>query len=111
MASPKSSELGDNIEIRTYFEEDNKCYLRVREFVASERDIEISKEYAKKLELENLDVLDVRIEGDMFKIIAVNGVSVKDKFKDLTINNKEMKVGNRQVFSIRTKEKREEENR
>ena len=108
LASPKTLEIDENIETRTYFEDGEKCYLRVREFIASDKDIEISKEFAKKFELENFDVLDVLIEGDLFKIVSINGVNVESKFDNFVINSKEIKVGNKEVFSIRTEENREE---
>ena len=108
LASSKTMDIGENIETRTYFEDGEKCYLRVREFIASDKDIEVSKDIAKKFNLENLDVLDVIIEGDLFKIIAINGVNVKNKYENFNINSKDLVVGNKEVFSIRTEENREE---
>lgn len=103
VAAPKQ-EVFDNIENRVYFEDGEKCYLRVYEFVPSSKDIEISKDYAEKLGLENLDVLEVRIEENMFKIITINGVAIDNKFKDFEVDNEKIEGGKRKVFYLRTKE-------
>ncbi|MBR7172735.1 MAG: hypothetical protein IKD36_02970 [Clostridia bacterium] len=108
VAAPKENEPKDNIETRVYAEQNGKCLLKIYQFVDSEKDIEISSEYAKNLNLEEQDVLEVRIEGDMCKIITINGVSVKNKFEEFVINSSKISAGSRKVFYVSTKEEREE---
>lgn len=107
VASP-SNEPEFNIENRVYIEKDGKGYLRVHGFIESERDFEIDSNYAKSLKLENFDVLEVKVEDNMFKVITVNGVSLEDKFKEFEINDEKLVAGKNKVFYVRTKEEREE---
>lgn len=108
LASPTVEEAKNNIENRVYAEENGKSYLRVYQFVQTDRDIEISKEYAEILGLEEQDVLEVRIEGDMCKIITINGIGVKNKFTNFVVDDVSIDGGSRQVFYVSTKEEREE---
>lgn len=106
LASPKPEETPNNIENRVFIEENGKCYLRVHGFVESEKDIELSQEYAKKFGLENFDIVEARIENNLFKIITINGVSQKGGFDEFV--NEEKTGAQKKVFYVRTKEEKEE---
>ena len=80
VASPKEHEVKNNIENRVFVKDGEKAYLKIHAFVDSEADIEINSEAAKNFKLEDYDVLEVKIEGNMFKIVTVNGISVKFEF-------------------------------
>lgn len=108
LAAPAKFDADASIENRVFVEDEEKFYLRVHAFVKSERDIEISKEYAEKLKLENFDVLEVRVVDDMFKIITVNGVAVSNKFNDFAIEKETLSSGTKHYFYVRTKEEKEE---
>ena len=64
-----------------YIEEDGKYLLKKHAFVASENDIEIDKALAEKLELVDYDVVEARVECELFKIITVNGNRKNYKFR------------------------------
>ena len=102
-------ELGE-IETRVYYEIDNKCYLRVSQFVESDDDIKISKNLANKFSLINQDVVEIcRAEGDLFKIISVNGIKVKSNFEKLTLGGLRLRAGVSRDFYLSTKEEIKEE--
>lgn len=105
LASSKSSlENLENIEQRVFIEDNEKYYLRVRSFVQSENDIEITKSIVEKYKLENFDILEVSIGEDYYKIISINGIKIIDKFKELTVQKLQLKGGSKEVFYLRTKE-------
>lgn len=106
VASPKKQEKTYKIENRVFVVEEGKCYLREHAFIKSEKDIEINEKYVKKLNLENFDVLEVKIQGDIFKIITINGVSVESVEK-LVIKDKTLESGDKHTFYVGTKEERE----
>ncbi len=92
------------IETRIYFEEDGKCYLKVHQFVKSNKDYEIPKEVANKLSLKNYDVVEVIIFDDMFKIISVNLKKVSGTLDDLVICDNRLFSGTKRDFYLSTKE-------
>lgn len=105
VSSPsKNYEDNSNIKHRVVFDDGTKCFLRVREFVVSKNDIEISRELAEKLGLEHLDIVEI-IEGeDSFKIVTINGKKINKNLKDLTIDGELVGAGVNQDFYYRTKE-------
>lgn len=105
VSSPsKNYDDNSNIKHRVVFDDGTKCYLRVREFVVSKNDIEISRELAEKLGLEHLDIVEI-IEGeDSFKIVTINGKKINKNLKDLTIDGEIVGAGVNQDFYYRTKE-------
>jgi hypothetical protein len=94
----------DEIEIRVFFTDGQKCFLRKCEFVESIGDIEISKEFAEKFKLENLDVIEILESGGMFKIISINGEKTSSNMPHLRIGEKPVKKGQIQDFYLSTKE-------
>ena len=106
VASPKP--IDSEIQTRYFVIEDDKHYLRVHSFIPSEKDIEISKSVAFKYNLENYDVLEVKVEDKMYKIVSINGVVVEHKFDELNIENEIVEVENKKFFYIRTKEEIDE---
>lgn len=106
MLAEKSDPYEDKegIEIRVFWTDGNKCFLRVCEFVESEGDIEVSKEFAEKFGLSNLDVLEILETNGLFKIVSKNGVKVADTFKDFELCGVRLKKGKSQNFYLGTNE-------
>lgn len=100
LASPKESAVADNIETLVYIEENGKCYLRKHAFVSSKNDIEIDKNFATGLKLENLDVVEARVEADLFKIITINGVVQKDRFENFKVKTYTIKAGKKNSVDV-----------
>lgn len=99
----------DNIETRVFCEEDGKFYLKVREFVKSKDDIEISSELVKKFNLEPLDVVEISISEDMFKVISINGIKIKVNFDAIDVCGTKLHAGISRDFYLGTKEEIREE--
>lgn len=100
IASPKENPVADNIETLVYIEEDEKCYLKKHAFVSSKGDIEIDKEFATSLKLEDFDVVEARVESGLFKIITINGVVKKDKFDNFKVKNYAIKAGKKTSIDV-----------
>lgn len=92
------------IETRVLCEDGGKFYLRNCAYIASEVDIEVNKEIIKKFGLEPYDVLEIIESGGLFKIVTINGIRVKDKFKGLQVMNEPVVSGTNKVFYMKTKE-------
>lgn len=105
LASPSEEyDIGELIEQRVFVEEDNKCFLRIHAFVDSEEDIEISKDLAKRYKLENLDMIEIVLNKNTFKIISVNGVKIENKLDGLKVDGEPVKAGESHIFHCSTKE-------
>ena len=100
VAMPKEKQPADNIKTLVYIEEDGKYLLKKHAFVASENDIEIDKALAEKFELVDYDVVEARVECELFKIITVNGNRKNYKFKDLIISENVLEAGKQKVFDV-----------
>ena len=106
VASPVKSYNTENNIIETYiFSENNgKYFLKVRTFVDSKEDIEISKAIKEKYNLVNYDVVEIIRKEELYKIYSINGIKVKNKVGKIYIDNVELKWGNHQDFCLSTKE-------
>ena len=71
VAMPKEKTPHDNIKTLVYIEEDGKYLLKKHAFVESKYDIEIEKSLAESFSLVDFDVIEARVEGELFKIITV----------------------------------------
>lgn len=110
VAAPKEEyEVETNIEQRVFFDDGEKCCLKVWEFVDSPSDIEVSREFAKKYGLENLDMVELLNQKGAVKIVTINGVKIPDNFENITVCNSPAKRGEKQVFNLSTKEEIKEE--
>ena len=70
----------------------------------SDDDFEVESIYANKYSLENLDVLEILLVGEGFKILTINGLKVEDKFSGLELSGIHIKGGSKQDFMFSTKE-------
>lgn len=103
-AAPKARSLMNEIEQRVVFIDGTRCQLRIRQFIESEGDIEISPKLAENLKLENFDVVElIRSEGGI-KIVSINGKRVLEIIKPFTVYGESIVAGTRKVFHLRTKE-------
>ncbi len=110
LASYKEDIEVADIETRVYYEQDGKCYLRVRQFVESADDIKINKSLAEKFKLTDFDIVEIfRADDDFFKIISVNGIKVKSNFEKIIIGGAMMRAGISRDFYLSTKEEIKEE--
>ncbi|MBO5344943.1 MAG: Rho termination factor N-terminal domain-containing protein [Clostridia bacterium] len=110
VAAPKEEyEVETNIEQRVFFDDGEKCRLKVWEFVDSPSDIEVSREFSKKYGLENLDMVELLNQKGAVKIVTINGVKIPDNFENITVCNSPAKRGEKQVFNLSTKEEIKEE--
>ena len=107
VAMPKEKQIADNIKTLVYVEEDGKCLLKKHAFVSSKDDIEIEKSLVESLNLDDYDVIEARVEGDLFKIITINGNRRNNKFKDFAISGKVIEAGKQKVFDIESTEEKE----
>lgn len=94
----------DEIETKVFFEGDDGYYLRTREFIVSEGDIKVSEEIVKKFNLENLDVIEITRNGDMFKIISINGIKTRTGFEKIEVCGTRLHSGISRDFYLSTKE-------
>ena len=92
------------IETRVFYEDKGKFFLRVREFVASNDDIEISEDIVKRFKLEMFDVVEISKTEDMFKIISINGIKVKTEFEKIDVCGTTLHPGVSRDFYLSTKE-------
>ena len=99
VASPDETSQIKDVEQRIFIEADGKYYLREFAFVKNDYDIEISVETKNRLGLEDYDVVEVIVAGKSFKIVSVNGKSIKNTTKLQNEN-----LGKKQVFHLSTKE-------
>ena len=99
VAAPDESSKMNNVEQKTFVEDNGKYYLREFAFVSSEKDNEVSKQQKDKFGLENFDIVEVIVSGKLFKIISING-----KVVNHTTNKKNENLGRKQVFHFCTKE-------
>lgn len=99
VASPDESSQIKDVEQRIFIGVDGKYYLREFAFVKNDNDIEISVETKNRLGLEDYDVVEVIVAGKSFKIVSVNGKSIKNTTKLQNEN-----LGKKQVFHLSTKE-------
>ena len=106
VASPKQNESENNIENRVFVRDGEKAYLKLYAFVDSEGDIEINNECVKNLKLEDYDVLEVKIEGSMFKVITINGISAGSTLNSFEICGKTLKGGDKHIFYLSTKDEK-----
>ena len=105
LSSPSDDyDMGELIEQRVFVEENGRCFVRRHAFIESEDDIELTEEYAKKFKLENLDMLEIVLSKNSFKIISINGVKTENKFDGLNINGEKVKGGIPNIFHCSTKE-------
>ncbi len=95
----------DQIETRVFSEENGRCRLKVRQFIDSDNDIEISKSVAEKFKLEDFDVVEIISSGNFIKIISINGVKVRNKFNGIEVCGQELKAGAKRDFYFSTNEK------
>ena len=100
VASPEKPISARNVEQRIFVEDNKKYYLRRFGFVASDGDIEVSKQIKEKYNLADYDVVEAIICGRLFKIVSINGKVVIHK-NSLS----EGYFGVKQVFHLSTKEK------
>ena len=107
VAMPKEKQIADNIKTLVYIEEDERCLLKKHAFVDSKNDIEIKKELADKLGLVDYDVVEARVEGELFKIITINGNRINNKFKDFVVSGNVLEAGKQKVFDATTDEEKE----
>lgn len=103
-ASPKDNSSLGQIEQRVVFKEGGRCELRIRQFVGSDDDIKLDKATAKRLKLENFDVVEIIKSDSGIKIISINGEKVTDIIKPFKIGDENILAGSRKVFHLRTKE-------
>lgn len=105
VAAPKNDlDRLENIEQRVFCDYGDKCYLKVREFVSSSNDIEVSKEFRQKYKLENLDMVEIINEKGAVKVISINGMKVPDNFNIVKTCGSVVKAGSTQVFHLSTKD-------
>lgn len=106
MVSDKSQKYqnSNSIESRILCRKQDKFYLKRHQFVDSDSDIEISSEIVHKFNLEELDVIEIIKIDNEFKIVTINGIKVPDGFKDLVLDGKIIRGGNKQDFYFSTKE-------
>ena len=106
MVSDKSQKYKDsaNIESRILCKAKGKFYLKKHQFVDSDTDIEISDEIVHKFNLEELDVIEIIMIEDEFKIVTINGIQVQNGFKDIMLDKKPILGGTKQDFYYSTKE-------
>ncbi len=102
VASPKEKQLLGSIETKVFVEEEGKCYLKKHAFVASKTDIEIDKNFAERLGLVDYDVVEIRTQGEYFKIITINGTRTTEAFKDFVVAHQLLEVGKRKNFDVST---------
>lgn len=107
VAMPKEKQIADNIMTLVFIEEDEKCMLKKHAFVSSAHDIEIEKSLAESLNLADYDVIEARVEGELFKIITINGNRRNDKFKDFVISETLLEAGKQKVFDVESLEEKE----
>lgn len=100
VAMPKEKQIADNIMTLVFIEEDEKYMLKRHAFVSSAYDIEIEKSLAESLNLVDYDVIEARVEGELFKIITINGNRRNDKFKDFVISESLLEAGKQKVFDV-----------
>lgn len=101
------SSLSDKIETRVLCEQGGKFYLRSCVYVESPDDILVSGAMMKKFKLEVMDVLEIIKCKNLFKIVTINGIRVKDKFLKLKVSNEPVLSGTNKVFYMCTKEETE----
>lgn len=99
VASPDESSKMKDVEQRIFVADNGKFFLRKFAFVESESDIEISNQTKERFGLEDFDVVEVIASGKSFKIISINGQSIKNITKLKNEN-----IGKEQVFHLSTKE-------
>lgn len=106
MVSDKSQKYKqqDNIESRVLCGKGDKFYLKKHQFIDSNSDIEISSELVAKLNLEELDVIEIILIENEFKILTINGIKVQSGFKDMVVDGKPIVGGDKQDFYYSTKE-------
>ena len=102
VASHDDNRVINGIKQKVFVEENKKYYLREHAFVPSKDDIEVPLEIQKKYNLTAFDVLEIVSSGKLFKIISINGNKVKDEKQAKKL--KKLKIGEKQVFHLRTKE-------
>ena len=108
VADVREKYIENEIETRVFCKDGEKFYLRVREFVASPDDIEISHELAEKFKLEDFDVVEITRNGDMFKIISINGIKRRMCFDKISLEGTRLRSGKSQDFYLSTKEEMKE---
>lgn len=94
----------DVLETRIYCLSNNKHKLKLKAFIDSPDDIEISESFAKKFNLENQDVVEISLRGNLIKLLSVNGIKKEDKFGELSVSGQQLTSAFSQVFYLRTKE-------
>ena len=106
MVSDKSRKYqnSSDIESRILCIKQGRYFLNKHQFVSSDADIEISSELVKKFNLEELDVVEIIVIENEFKIVTINGIGVQNGFKDLVLDDKHIQGGNKQDFYLSTKE-------
>lgn len=93
-----------NIEQRVFYDDGQNCFLRIRQFVESDDDIEISREIAKKYKFENFDVIEILNQNGVVKVVTINGVKIPDDFENIKICGTPAKRGEKRFFNLCTKE-------
>ncbi len=97
-------ETSSDIEIRVFYSDGDKYYLRTCEFVSSPDDIEVTKDFVDKFKLKNLDVLEIMEFNRMFKIISINGIKCETKLVGFNLCGINIKEGQSQDFYLSTNE-------
>ena len=108
-SKPSAYDVGELIEQRVFVETEDGLFLRVHAFVETEDDLKVSKELAKRFGLENLDMVEIVLNHETFKIISVNGVKIETKIEGFEIKSQKVKGGSSHIFHFSTKEERKEE--
>lgn len=105
VSSPTESyDTLSTLETKIYCFENNKHLLKSKVFIESPDDIEISEEFAKMFNLENLDVVEIIVRENLIKLVSVNGIKKKDNFSQLSIADQKLEEGSSKVFYLSTKE-------
>lgn len=95
--------INSNIETRFFCKEDGGFYLKIKGFVKSDDDIEISDEFVKKFNLEDMDIVEIIKGKQGFNLYSVNGIKVKDD-SPVPIDEENIFWGRNQDFYLSTKE-------
>lgn len=112
VAAPSAAEdyfRDDELETRVISVQGDKFFMRKYGFLESADDMEIAKDVAKALKLENLDVVEVVFVEDFYRIVSINGERVSTRLDGFKIQDEVLRGGQKRFFYLSTKEKVREE--
>lgn len=92
------------VETRIVKVRGSKYFISRYGFVDSADDRLLSGELAKRLQLEDMDIVEVVFEGDLFRIITKNGIKVAEDLQEFNIAGESIKGGQKKFFYLSTKE-------